>query len=63
MALFSRRHYEWLAQSLRNTKPATQQPYREHVTWAVIVDHIAAKLLEDNTKFNKQKFLQAINLE
>lgn len=53
--MFTKRHHEFLAIALREARPAHNSQ-----DWAVTVETLAQKLAEDNPRFNKQKFLDAI---
>ena len=67
MALFSKRHYVWLASffrdetlKIRGDIYERQYPYHSEVILKQTINNLANSLYEDNHEFNKQRFLDAI---
>jgi hypothetical protein len=58
MAIFSKRHYEWLARELRTNDPGMSWgSYDEKNFFDSLVGSIAEALQKDNAKFDRQRFL------
>ena len=56
MALFAKRHYEWIARLLRDNKQYVNMPPQA-------MDDMIHRFKEDNSKFNGDRFREAINKE
>jgi hypothetical protein len=56
--MFSKRHYEWLAQWISNELPdACTEAER-----VLVARHLALELEKHNPNFNRERFLKACNI-
>lgn len=59
--MFAHRRYEALAKVLGQTKPSeTEFISVEHVQWALMVKEITKLFVQDNPRFDMERFLKAV---
>lgn len=57
--MFQKRHYEFIARTLRERKPAQGAARDRHAHHEEIVLHFAISLAQDNPRFDRERFLMA----
>lgn len=60
MVKFEKRHFEFLAEMLKDTKPTSPSAL---IYWRATVSKITKRLRQTNSNFKEEKFLVACGLE
>ena len=63
LVMFQKRHYEKIAEVLRQVKPEQRDPqyFGRFITWTAIRRSLMDLFKSDSPKFNEDKFYEATN--